>query len=54
MDKNTVLIIAYVGALAAIAYGIVLIGYILRQPQGSASKIWTGFNPNSEFLEHAA
>src|SRR5437588_6452783 len=35
MDKNTVLILAYVGALAAIAYGIILIGYILRQPQGS-------------------
>jgi K(+)-stimulated pyrophosphate-energized sodium pump len=35
MDKNTVLIIAYVGAVAAIAYGIILIGYILRQPQGT-------------------
>jgi K(+)-stimulated pyrophosphate-energized sodium pump len=35
MDKNTVLIIAYVGAVAAIAYGVVLIGYILRQPQGT-------------------
>jgi K(+)-stimulated pyrophosphate-energized sodium pump len=35
MDKNTVLILAYIGALAAIAYGIILIGYILRQPAGT-------------------
>ena len=36
MDKNTVLILAYIGALAALAYGVLLIGYILRQPQGTA------------------
>jgi K(+)-stimulated pyrophosphate-energized sodium pump len=35
MDKNQVLILAFVGALAAIAYGIILIGYIMRQPQGT-------------------
>ncbi|MBV9281969.1 MAG: sodium-translocating pyrophosphatase [Chloroflexi bacterium] len=35
MDQNTVLILAFIGALAAIAYGIILIGYILRQPAGS-------------------
>jgi K(+)-stimulated pyrophosphate-energized sodium pump len=35
MDKNTVLILAFVGALAAIAYGIILIAYIMRQPQGT-------------------
>ena len=35
MDKNTVLILAFVGALAAIAYGIILIVYVMRQPQGT-------------------
>ncbi|GAC1472136.1 MAG: sodium-translocating pyrophosphatase [Chloroflexota bacterium] len=35
MDKNTVLILAYAGALAAIGYGIILIGYVMRQPQGT-------------------
>jgi K(+)-stimulated pyrophosphate-energized sodium pump len=35
MDKNTVLILAYVGALAAIGYGIILIVYIMRQSQGT-------------------
>jgi K(+)-stimulated pyrophosphate-energized sodium pump len=35
MDKNTVLILAFIGALAAIGYGIVLILYVMRQPQGT-------------------
>jgi len=35
MDKNTVLILAFVGAAAAIIYGILLIVYIMRQPQGT-------------------
>jgi K(+)-stimulated pyrophosphate-energized sodium pump len=35
MDKNTVLILAFVGAFAAIAYGVILIGYIMRQPAGT-------------------
>ena len=35
MDKNTVLILAYVGGLAAILYGIGLIAYVMRQPQGT-------------------
>src|SRR5450759_3277184 len=35
MDKNTVLLLAYVGALAAIAYGVLLIAYVMRQPDGN-------------------
>src|SRR5437588_8974456 len=34
MDKNTAIILAFAGALAAIIYGIVLIFYVLRQPDG--------------------
>jgi len=35
MDKNTVLILAFAGALAAILYGVVLIVYIMRQSAGT-------------------
>jgi len=35
MDKNTVLILAFAGALAAIVYGIILIAYVMRQPRGT-------------------
>jgi len=35
MDKNTVLILAFAGALAAILYGVVLIAYIMRQSAGT-------------------
>ncbi|GAC1445864.1 MAG: sodium-translocating pyrophosphatase [Chloroflexota bacterium] len=35
MDKNTVLILAFVGSFAAIAYGVILIAYIMRQPPGT-------------------
>jgi K(+)-stimulated pyrophosphate-energized sodium pump len=35
MDKNTVLILAFIGALAAIVYGIILIAYVMRQPKGT-------------------
>jgi len=35
MDKTQVLALALVGALAAIVYGIILIGFIMRQPQGT-------------------
>jgi K(+)-stimulated pyrophosphate-energized sodium pump len=35
MDKNTVLILAFAGALAAILYGIILIAYVMRQPRGT-------------------
>jgi K(+)-stimulated pyrophosphate-energized sodium pump len=35
MDKNTAVILAFAGALAAIIYGIVLIAYVLRQPNGN-------------------
>src|SRR5579872_5930640 len=35
MDNTTVLILAFAGALAAIAYGVGLIGYVLRQPAGN-------------------
>src|SRR3954452_10237509 len=35
MDKNTAIILAFVGALAAIGYGIVLIVFVLRQPDGN-------------------
>src|SRR3954468_21747590 len=35
MDKNTAILLAFVGALAAIGYGIVLIVFVLRQPDGN-------------------
>jgi K(+)-stimulated pyrophosphate-energized sodium pump len=35
MDKNTALILAFAGALAAIIYGVILIVYVMRQPQGN-------------------
>jgi K(+)-stimulated pyrophosphate-energized sodium pump len=35
MSKDTVLTLAYVGAFAAIIYGIVLIVVVMRQPQGN-------------------
>jgi K(+)-stimulated pyrophosphate-energized sodium pump len=35
MDKNTAIILAFAGALAAIVYGVILIAYVLRQPDGN-------------------
>ncbi len=35
MDTNSVLILAFVGAFAAIVFAIILIAYIMRQPQGT-------------------
>jgi K(+)-stimulated pyrophosphate-energized sodium pump len=35
MDNTTVLILAFVGALAAVGYGIILIVYVMRQPAGN-------------------
>ena len=35
MDKNTAILLAFAGALAAIIYGIILIAYVIRQPDGN-------------------
>ncbi|MGH2447840.1 MAG: sodium-translocating pyrophosphatase [Chloroflexota bacterium] len=35
MDKTAVVILAFVGALVAIAYGVALIAYVVRQPAGT-------------------
>jgi K(+)-stimulated pyrophosphate-energized sodium pump len=35
MDNTSVLILAFAGAAAALLYGVILIGYVLRQPAGN-------------------
>jgi K(+)-stimulated pyrophosphate-energized sodium pump len=35
MDNTSVLILAFAGAFAALLYGVILIGYVLRQPAGN-------------------
>src|SRR5947209_8524480 len=35
MDKNTAILLALAGALAAIIYAVILIAYVMRQPDGN-------------------